>query len=106
MLQSFCNGVLQASELGEGTEAAVAGITGIGFAIKVIAHLMAVVRAQEDAEAAFLLHFQYGLHHLVNGHVAFQQVGLVEVALLVPFGEPYRSVCIQSVSFQESQLYK
>ena len=80
--------MLDAAELGEGAEAAVAGVAGVGAAAEVVAHLVAVVRAEEDAEAALLLHFENGLHHLIHRDIALKEVGFVEVAERVAFRRP------------------
>ena len=40
--------MLDAAKFGEGAQAAVAGIARIGFAVEVVAHLVAVVGAEEE----------------------------------------------------------
>ena len=45
---------------------------------------MTVIRPERETHSATLLDFQYGLHHLINIHIAFKKVGLIEIAFLIP----------------------
>ena len=74
------------SEFGKRTKTAITGIAWIGMPVQVVAHLMAVIRSQVNTDAPTLFHFEHGFHHLINGDVSLQEIGLVEVSLFITSG--------------------
>ena len=89
MLQRHNDGVLYSSQFSKRAQPAIKRITRIRAPAEVIAHLMSVVGAQVDAASTSLLNFHQGFHHLIDRHVPFEQIGLVEIAPGISFGAAY-----------------
>lgn len=89
MLQRHNDGVLYSSQFSKRAQPAIKRITRIRAPAEVIAHLMSVVGAQIDAASTSLLNFHQGFHHLIDRHVPFEQIGLVEIAPGISFGAAY-----------------
>ena len=81
-----CNSHLQSPELGDAFHASVVRIPWVGAASKVIAHLVAVVRADRNGYLSALLDFKQGFHDTVHVHVPLKMPGLVKIAVIVTLG--------------------
>lgn len=89
MLQRHNDGVLYSSQFSKRAQPAIKRITRIRAPAEVIAHLMSVIGAQVDAASTSLLNFHQGFHHLIDRHVPFEQIGLVEITPGISFGAAY-----------------